>query len=80
MKCDSSVATPSFIDLAAEANTYDGCSERCCLEDGFDLVDLHVSIVRLFVDPKHGTGCDKEVSPCEGMILVGLQDGVRFHQ
>lgn len=73
------MGTPSFIDLAAKANAYYDGSERCCLEDGFDLVDLHVSIVRLSVDPKHGAGCDQEVSARKEMISIFSQDGVRFH-
>lgn len=77
--CDSILDTPGFVDLAAEANAYYDGSERCCFEDGFDLVDLHVSIVRLSVDPKYGTTCDKDVSAHEEMVPVDSRNGVRFH-
>ena len=79
MYCDLILGTSSFVDLAAEANTYDDGFQRCCLEDCFDLVHLHVSIVRLSVDSKHSAGCDKEVSAREKMILVSFEDGVTFH-
>ena len=73
------MGTPSSINLAVKANAYYNGSERCCLEDCFDLVDLHVPIVRLSVDSKHSTGYDNEVGAREEMILVGSEDGVRFH-
>ncbi len=53
------------MDLAAKANAYNDGSEGCCFENGFDLVDLHVSIVRLSVDPKHGSTRDKSVNTSE---------------
>ena len=79
LSLDLTLGTPSFVDLAAEANAYYDSSEGCCLEDGFDLVDLHVSIVRLSIDPKQGASCDKDVGACEEMVFVGSQGRVIFH-
>ena len=64
------LGTPGFVDLAAETNIYDDCSEGCCLQDGFD---LHVSTVWLPVDAKHGSAWDKIISACKDLVLVGLK-------
>lgn len=76
---DLIMGTPRFVNRAAEADAYYDGSEGCCFEDGFDLIDLHVSIVRLPRDPKHGAAHDKDVSACEKMVFVGSEGSVSFH-
>lgn len=80
MYCDLMLVTPRSIDLAAEANAYYDSSKGCRFEYGFDLIDLHVSIVWLSVDPKHGAACDNDVGAREEMVFLRSQGRLIIHR
>ena len=63
------LAIPSLVDLTTDANIHTYCREAGGFEDGFDLVDLHVSIFGLPGDPEHGAARDKHVSASEDEYL-----------
>ena len=60
--------TPGFVNFAAKANTYDDSTERCGLDNGFNLTCFNGVGVRLAADTYDGQASDEQVGGNEDVI------------